>query len=108
VSPDPESLHRAFRAIRELHRAKRFGGRWCCQVCTGWLYPCRTLRELYAALGMAWRGWVDGEGIGGLWSDMSPAERALSHEVNQLRPDQYWTNGIGVAPPAGWRLSDDG
>lgn len=82
----------AVRAVDDLH-ALTTGpdGRAVCALDSDQSYPCRTVRELYAAQRMAWCGHDDPAEWSGFTSEETEASRGCLG-----RTGRYWRPGIGA------------
>lgn len=82
----------AVRAVDDLHAfTTGSDGRAVCAADPDQSYPCRTVRELYAAQGMAWCGH---DGLSE-WTGFTPEEAEASGD-SLRRTRRYWRPGIGA------------
>lgn len=82
----------AVRAIDELHAAEPGpDGRATCTLDPDQGYPCRTVRELYAAQGIAWSG----DDRNDEWRAFTEEDAAASDD-SRRRGGPYWRPGIGA------------
>lgn len=86
---DLDRYSRAVEAVTSLHRGV---GRRTTHICEldRAPYPCRTVLELNAAQGLAWRGENN-------WSPFTTAEAELS-AASFRRSGHHWRDGIGRSP----------
>ncbi len=82
----------AVRAIDELHAAEPGpDDRATCALDPDESYPCRTVRELYAAQGLAWSGHNSNRE----WAAFTD-EDATASDDSRRRGGPYWHPGVGA------------
>lgn len=85
----------AVRSVGELHAAiTDTEGRRTCATEPDEQYPCRTVREVYAAQEIAWDGWQPSP-CGDHWRSFTSDEAEASRRCYQ-RTGLHWRPGIGI------------